>query len=89
MANYREKSSRYEQSLLMEVFKNLKRLWTCMKTWQKGVCIGAIVWVAAPFAIFGGLAIVGFGAGGVVAGSLAALYQGTVAAGSLFASKSK
>ena len=63
-----------------------------MKTWQKGVCIGAVVVVAVPFAIFGGLAIVGFGPGGVVPGSLAALYQaavGNVAAGSLFASKSK
>ena len=84
--------SRYEQSLLMKVFKNLKRLWTCMKTWQKGVCIGAAVGVAAPFAIVGGLAVAGFGAGGVVAGSAAAGAQaaiGNVAAGSLFASKSK
>ena len=43
-----------------------------MKTWQKGVCIGAVVGVAAPFAIVGGLAVAGFGAGGVVAGSAAA-----------------
>ena len=78
--------------LWMEVFKNLKRLWTCMKTWQKGVCIAAVVGVATPFAIVGGLAIAGFGAGGVVAGSAAAVAQagiGNVAAGSLFASKSK
>ena len=63
-----------------------------MKTWQKGVCIGAVVGVAAPFAIVGGLAVAGFGAGGVVAGSAAAGAQaaiGNVAAGSLFASKSK
>ena len=63
-----------------------------MKTWQKGVCIGAAVGVAAPFAIVGGLAVAGFGAGGVVAGSAAAGAQaaiGNVAAGSLFASKSK
>ena len=62
-----------------------------MKTWQKGVCIGAAVGVAAPFAIVGGLAVAGFGAGGVVAGSAAAGAQaaiGNVAAGSLFASKS-
>ena len=32
-----------------------------MKTWQKGVCIGAAVGVAAPFAIVGGLAVAGFG----------------------------
>ena len=63
-----------------------------MKTWQKGVCIGAAVGVAAPFAIVGGLAVAGFGAGGVVAGSAAAGAQaaiGNVAAGSLFASKSQ
>ena len=52
----------------------------------------AVVGVAAPFAIVGGLAIAGFGAWGVVAGSPAAVAQaaiGNVAANSLFASKSK
>ena len=57
-----------------------------------GPCIGAVVGVAAPFVIYGGLAIFGFGAAGVVAGTKAAAAQaaiGNVAANSLFASKSK
>lgn len=56
---------------------------------QKGLLIGLGVGVAAPAAIVGGLALVGFGAGGVVAGSIAAAIQssiGSVAAGSAFAS---
>ena len=55
-----------------------------------GVGVGATVGVAAPFVVVGGLAATGFGAGGVVAGSVAAGIQssiGSVAAGSLFASK--
>ncbi len=58
--------------------------------WKKGLLIGLGVGVAAPVAITGGLALAGFGAGGVVAGSVAAGIQsaiGNVAAGSLFASK--
>ena len=55
-----------------------------------GLAIGASVGVAAPAIIVGGLGLVGFGAGGVMAGSAAAGIQatiGNVAAGSLFASK--
>ena len=55
-----------------------------------GVGVGAAVGVAAPVAVAAGLAVTGFGAGGVVAGSVAAGIQssiGSVAAGSLFASK--
>ena len=55
-----------------------------------GIGVGAAVGVAAPLAVVGGLAVTGFGAGGVVAGSIAAGIQssiGSVAAGSLFASK--
>ena len=55
-----------------------------------GVGVGAAVGVAAPVVVLGGLAATGFGAGGVVAGSVAAGIQssiGSVAAGSLFASK--
>ena len=53
------------------------------------VGVGAAVGVAAPVVVLGGLALTGFGAGGVVAGSVAAAIQssiGSVAAGSLFAS---
>ena len=55
-----------------------------------GVGVGAAVGLAAPVVVLGGLAATGFGAGGVVAGSVAAGIQssiGSVAAGSLFASK--
>ena len=54
-----------------------------------GVGVGAAVGVATPVVVVGGLALTGFGAGGVVAGSVAAGIQssiGSVAAGSLFAS---
>ena len=50
-----------------------------------GLCIGVAATVAAPFVIGGGLAMYGFGAGGVVAGTKAAVAHaaiGNVAAGS-------
>ena len=66
-----------------------------METWQKGVCIVAVAGlaatVAAPFVIGGGLAMYGFGPGGVVAGTKAAVAHaaiGNVAAASTSASKS-
>ena len=54
------------------------------------VGVGATVGVAAPVAVVAALAATGFGAGGVVPGSVAAGIQssiGSVASASLFASK--
>ena len=52
-----------------------------------GVGVGAAVGIAAPVVVLGGLAVMGFGAVGVGAGTFAAgMQSSSVAAGSLFAS---
>ena len=80
-----EKNSNSENEKKKGFFEN-----ETVKKVAIGVGVGAAVGVAAPVAVLGGLALTGFGAGGVVAGSVAAgiqSYIGSVAAGSLFASK--
>ena len=80
-----EKNSNSEEEKKEGFFKN-----ETVRKVAIGVGVGAAVGVAAPVAVLGGLALTGFGAGGVVAGSVAAGIQssiGSVAAGSLFASK--